>query len=182
MEVMKSQENPMQKIRLEKVCLSICTGKSDDSLNKAAKVLEQITGQTPVFSKARITIRSFGIRRNEKIAANIVIRGEKAMDVLQSGLRVKEFELPATCFSETGTFGFGIQEHIDLGIKYDTAIGIFGMDFSIVLSKPGRRVSERKRCKSRVGKSQRVTKEEAQEWFKNNFDGIITQKKDQHQD
>jgi large subunit ribosomal protein L11e len=32
-------------------------------------------------------------------------------------------------FSETGNFGFGISEHIDLGIKYDPAIGIYGMDF-----------------------------------------------------
>ena len=31
-------------------------------------------------------------------------------------------------FSETGNFGFGIEEHIDLGIKYDPGIGIFGMD------------------------------------------------------
>lgn len=25
--------------------------------------------------------------------------------------------------------GFGIDEHIDLGIKYDPSIGIYGMDF-----------------------------------------------------
>jgi ribosomal protein L5 len=31
-------------------------------------------------------------------------------------------------FSATGNFGFGIDEHIDLGIKYDPGIGIFGMD------------------------------------------------------
>jgi hypothetical protein len=32
-------------------------------------------------------------------------------------------------FSETGNFGFGIQEHIDLNIKYDPAIGIYGSIF-----------------------------------------------------
>ncbi|KAL3634589.1 Elongin-A [Castilleja foliolosa] len=30
---------------------------------RASKVLEQLSGQTPVFSKARYTVRSFGIRR-----------------------------------------------------------------------------------------------------------------------
>jgi ribosomal protein L5 len=35
---------------------------------------------------------------------------------------------PRSNFSETGNFGFGIEEHIDLGIKYDPGIGIFGMD------------------------------------------------------
>ena len=32
-------------------------------------------------------------------------------------------------FSATGNFGFGIQEHIDLGIRYDPSIGIYGMNF-----------------------------------------------------
>jgi large subunit ribosomal protein L11e len=35
-------------------------------LTRAAKVLEQLSGQTPVYSKARYTVRTFGIRRNEK--------------------------------------------------------------------------------------------------------------------
>jgi ribosomal protein L5 len=30
----------------------------------AAKVLEDLSGQKPVFSRARFTIRSFGIKRN----------------------------------------------------------------------------------------------------------------------
>ena len=40
-------------------------------------MLEQLTGQTPVFSKARYTVRSFGIRRNEKIAVHCTVRGPK---------------------------------------------------------------------------------------------------------
>jgi ribosomal protein L5 len=68
-------------------------------------------------SSARYTVRSFGIRRNEKIACYVTIRGEKAMQLLESGLKVKEYELLRKNFSDTGCFGFGIQEHIDLGIK-----------------------------------------------------------------
>ena len=41
------------------------------------QVLESLTGQTPVFSKARYTVRSFGIRRNEKIAVHCTVRGPK---------------------------------------------------------------------------------------------------------
>lgn len=41
-------------------------------------------------------------------------------------------------FSATGNFGFGIQEHIDLGIKYDPSIGIYGLDFYVVLGRPGK--------------------------------------------
>merc|ERR1712090_67678 len=81
------------------------------------KVLEQLTGQTPVFSKARYTVRSFGIRRNEKIAVHCTVRGPKAEEILERGLKVKEYELRRENFSENGNFGFGVQEHIDLGIS-----------------------------------------------------------------
>ena len=33
--------------------------------------------------------------------------------------QVVEYELRKDCFSNMGSFGFGLQEHIDLGIKYD---------------------------------------------------------------
>merc|ERR1712188_123507 len=105
-------------------------GESGDRLTKAAKVLRELTNdQEPVFSKARLTVRTFGIRRNEKIACRVTVRGPKAEEILESGLKVKEYELKRGNFSNAGSFGFGIQEHIDLGIKYDPSIGIFGMDF-----------------------------------------------------
>jgi large subunit ribosomal protein L11e len=81
------------------------------------------------LGKARYTVRTFGIRRNEKIAVHVTVRGPKAEEILERGLKVKEYELRKRNFSETGNFGFGISEHIDLGIKYDPAIGIYGMDF-----------------------------------------------------
>lgn len=118
-----------------------------------------------ISSIARYTVRSFGIRRNEKISVHCTVRGPKAEEILEKGLKVKEYELPRSCFSETGNFGFGIQEHIDLGIKYDPSIGIYGMDFYVVLSRPGFNVAYRRRAKSRVGFPHRLTKDDAMKWF-----------------
>lgn len=113
----------MRQIRIEKLVINCCVGESGDRLTRASRVLQELADQEPVFSAARLTVRSFGIRRNEKIACYVTVSGEKAEEVLQKGLQVREFELPDKCFSATGNFGFGIQEHIDLGLKYDPTVG-----------------------------------------------------------
>merc|ERR1712013_666746 len=121
----------------------------------------QLTGQQPVTSKARYTIRTFSIRRNEKIAVHCTVRGDKAMEILERGLKVKEYELFRSNFSQTGNFG----------------IGISGMDFYVVMSRRGGgRVMTRRAKKGRTGSPHRITKYESMKWFQQKFDGILSVK------
>jgi len=109
----------------------------------------------------------------KKIAVHCTVRGAKAEEILEKGLKVKEYELRRDNFSGTGNFGFGIQEHIDLGIKYDPSIGIYGLDFYVVLGRPGFNVCHRRQQCGKVGFGHRLTKEDAMKWFQQKYDGII---------
>ena len=92
-------------------------------------------------------------------------------------VQVREYELRRDNFSSNGNFGFGIQEHIDLGIKYDPSIGIYGMDFYVVLGRAGMNVTHRRRKTAKVGTCHRLVKEDAMKWFQTKYDGIILNSK-----
>jgi large subunit ribosomal protein L11e len=86
------------------------------------------------------------------------------------GVRVEEKQL-----FRNGNFGFGIQEHIDLGIKYDerSVYWYHGMNFYCVMGRPGFRAARKKRCGAKVGFSYRIGKEDTVAWFKKRFGGIV---------
>ncbi|KAJ8748239.1 hypothetical protein K2173_000647 [Erythroxylum novogranatense] len=80
------------------------------------KLKSAITGGASSFSSAHKKTKAHGFRKEVlwSISKNVILVFSK---VLESGLKVKEYELLRRNFSETGCSGFGIQEHIDLGIK-----------------------------------------------------------------
>lgn len=152
----------MRQIRLAKVTVNIGVGKSGEPLEKAKKVLEQLTGQKPSARKARRTIKDFGIRLGEPIACLVTLRGGPAEKFLKRSLEAVGNKLPAESFDDFGNFSFGVREHIEIpGTKYVPELGIFGMTISATLERPGYRVKRRALRTAKVGKAHLVRKEEA---------------------
>jgi len=163
-------ENPMLKTKIEKVTVNISVGKSGEPLEKASTILKQLTDQVPCKRKAKKTVRDFGIRKGEPIACLVTLRGERAKIFLTKALQAVDNKISKSSFDEHGNFSFGIKEHIDLpGTKYIPQLGIFGMDISVSLIRPGYRVNRRHHVKSKIGKNHLLKTEEAISFIKEEF-------------
>lgn len=166
-QTIKTAENVMRKIKIDKVVLNVGVGKSGDILEKAKKILEDLSNQKPCPRKAKRTVRDFGIHKGESIATVVTLRGDNALRTLKRLLLAKGMRLPISSFDDRGNCSFGIREHIEIpGTKYDPETGIFGLNVSILLERPGYRVSRRRRARSVIGKNHFVNREEAINFFK----------------
>jgi len=156
------EENPMLKPKIDKVVVNIGVGKSGEPLEKAIKVLRELTGQEPGKRKAKQSIRDFGIRKGEPIACIVTLRKQNALDFLNKVLPVVDKKISRKSFDKNGSFSFGIKEHIEIqGVKYDPDIGIFGMDVCVSIIRPGYRVKNRRRKWTKLGSKHVLTPEES---------------------
>ena len=167
---------PMREPRISKVVVDICSG-GGETLSKASTILEQLTNQTPVQSRARQTVREFGIRKNEAIAVRVTLRHKKAEEFLVKALKAKENVLLIKNWDLDGNFAFGISEHIDIpGVKYDPQLGIQGMNITVCIERPGFRVKRRRRRRNKIPYRHRLTPEESMVFVKNKFGIEILEK------
>lgn len=158
----KWEEQPMLKPRIEKVIVNISVGKSGEPLEKAEKVLKEITGRTPCKRKAKTSIRDFGIRKGESIASIVTLRKEDAVEFLKKVLPVVDNKISRKSFDGQGNVSFGLKEHIEIpGVKYDPEIGVFGMDVCITMARPGYRVKNRRIRNTKLGTRHVLTPDEA---------------------
>ncbi|MEM4673803.1 MAG: 50S ribosomal protein L5 [Pyrobaculum sp.] len=165
-ELVLIKDHPMKRIYIEKVVVNIGVGASGERLEKAAELLKELTGAEPSKRRAKRTIKDFGIRKGEPIGVSVTLRRDQAVSFLTKALQAVNNRIKKSSFDERGNVCFGIKEHILLpGVKYDPAVGIWGMDVCVRLAKPGLRVQLRRRRRGKVGKGQLVTREEAIEFF-----------------
>jgi large subunit ribosomal protein L5 len=160
----------MKRINVHKVVINIGVGRSGEPIDKAKNALLELTGQRPAVRGAKNTVRDFGIHKGEPIGVVVTLRREPAIEFLKRVIAAKKNALRASSFDNYGNISVGIHEHIDIpGTKYNPDIGIFGMDVNIVLNRPGYRIARKSRRKAKIGKTHRINREEAIEFFKEEY-------------
>ncbi|MEM2142352.1 MAG: 50S ribosomal protein L5 [Candidatus Thorarchaeota archaeon] len=167
---------PMKRPYISKVVVDICDADSN-ALDKAAAILESLTEQTPVRSRAKQTIRDFGISKKKPIAVRVTLRHEKAREFLVRALKAKDGVLLYRNWDEDGNFAFGISEHIDIpDVKYDPNLGVSGMNITVCVERPGYRVKRRLKQRSHVPWRHRMTPQESMLFVKKEFGVEILEK------
>ena len=162
--------NPMKTIRIEKITLNIGAGKDQNKLEKARLLLKKITGLEPVKTYTKKRIPGWGLRPGLAIGCKITLRKGSAIELLKRLVDAKDKTLLQSQFDEKGNISFGIHEYIDIeGAKYDPKIGIIGLQACVTLERPGYRIKRRSTKTTRVSKKHCISKEEAIDYMKEQF-------------
>jgi large subunit ribosomal protein L5 len=140
-----SAGNPYRAVRVIKVVINSGVGESGEARTKAERVLQMLTRQKPVATRAHSTNRDFGIREGQEIGAKVTLRGPVAVEFLQRAFEARDRQLDGDSIDRSGNFSFGIADYTDFtGMKYDPQIGIQGMDVSVEIGRAGYRVRNRR--------------------------------------
>jgi len=155
----------MKQVLMDKVVVNMGVGSDPEEMKKAVQIMHLVTSKKPAQTLCEARIPDWGLRPGIPIGLKVTLRGAKGIEFLKKAAVAKSNKLNSKSFDKEGNFGFGIKEYIDLpGAKYDPKLGIKGFDVLVSLKKRGYRVKARKIKTTKVGRKQRVTKQEAIEY------------------
>ena len=147
---------------VEKVIVHMGVGESGQHLVNAEEILRTITGQEVVRCFAKRTLPAFSIKKSEPIGCKVTLRGQNAQKFLETALDIVDKTLVRSQFDSLGNVSFGIEEHTDFpGMRYDPNIGVFGMDITVVIKRPGERICKRRIATRKIPINHKVTVEDA---------------------
>lgn len=154
--------NIMRTPVVEKVIVHMGVGESGQHLVNAEEILKTVTGQGVVRCFAKRTLPAFSIKKNEPIGCKVTLRGQRAQQFLETALGIVDKTLVRSQFDSLGNVSFGIEEHTDFpGMRYDPNIGVFGMDVTVVIKRPGERICKRRIATRKIPANHKVTVEDA---------------------
>ncbi|AXR77636.1 50S ribosomal protein L5 [Natrarchaeobaculum sulfurireducens] len=168
----------MREPRVEKVVVHMGVGQGGRELGHAEDIIEEITEQESVRTLAKRTEPDFGIRQGDPIGTKVTLRGDDATEFLETALPLAA--LSANQFDDTGNFSFGVEEHTEFpSQEYDPTVGIYGLDVTVNLVRPGYRVSKRDKATRPIPSKHRLTPEDAIAFLEATFDVTVEETDDE---
>ena len=134
--------NPMQIPKLDKIVVNMAVGEAKENekiLEAAAKDLQTITGQKPVYTKAKKSIANFKVREGMNVGAKVTLRNDRMYEFADKVMnivlpRVRDFRgVSAKAFDGRGNYALGVREQLIFPeIEYDKVEKIRGMEMIFV--------------------------------------------------
>jgi len=140
-------KNQMAVPKIEKTVVNIGFGKliggktSDEQKkiqNAISEDLSLISGQKPVFKKAKKSISTFKVRQGQILGIAVVLRRKKMFDFLERLIhialpRLRDFQgIETSSFDKRGNLTIGLKEHITFPeILPEKAKNIFGLEITV---------------------------------------------------
>ena len=128
--------------RVDKVVINVSFGDIKDNTKSMQGVMEEIaliTGQKPVFNKAKKSISNFKLREGQKIGVRVTLRGRRMYEFLDKLIsvalpRVRDFRgISPKSFDSFGNYALGIKEQLVFPeISYEKIEKVRGFDIAIV--------------------------------------------------
>ena len=132
----------MQIPKLEKIVINVASGEAitnSKAIEAIVSDLKQITGQTPVKTKAKKSVANFKLREGMVIGAKVTLRGDRMYEFLDRLFnlalpRVRDFRgINPNSFDGRGNYNMGIKEQLIFPeIDYDKIDKVRGMDVCFV--------------------------------------------------
>lgn len=157
----------MRALLVTKLTVNIGVGQAGDRLEKAEKVLTDLTGVKPTRTIAKDSQRDWAIRKGQPIGVKATLRGEKAIEFAKRALWTRNQRVAEWSFDREGNLNFGVPDHTTFeGQKYNPDVGVFGMDVAITVERPGYRIKHRRIQARRVPQRHRVSRDESKSFLK----------------
>jgi large subunit ribosomal protein L5 len=145
-------KNSMEVPKILKVVVNVGMGrfvKEPHFIENVEKVLERITGQKPVRTKAKKSISNFKIREGMEIGVMVTLRGPRMYHFLEKLLRVtlprvRDFHgISDKGFDRQGNYTLGLKENVSFpDVKVEELDKVHGLQMIVVTNAKNKKAGK----------------------------------------
>ncbi len=145
--------NPLAVPRLEKIVINVGVGEATSNrkvLEIVAGQIAKITGQKPIFTKAKRSVSGFKVRKGMPIGIKVTLRGKRMYDFFEKLVkivipRIRDFRgIPERSLDKEGNLNLGFTEQLIFPeLEYDDIDRLRGLQVTVVIKGENREMKKR---------------------------------------